>query len=143
MIRFYHPDDTRAIIHVWQQASSIAHPFLNPDFLEKEAINIRDVYLPNTKTWVWDDEGHLKGFISMIKNEVGAIFVSPEQHGEGIGTKLMNTVVYLHDELMVEVFTENKIGRKFYIGYGFKEIKRHIHEETGNELILMKYFNNH
>ena len=141
MIRTYHPDDTVHIIDVWYKASAVAHPFLTPEFLEKEAKNIREIYLPNTKTHVWDKEGQLAGFISMIDNEVGAIFVHPENHGEGIGTKLMDTVATLHNELTVEVFTENKIGRKFYSGYGFKEIKRHLHEETGNELILMLYSN--
>lgn len=139
MIRKYKETDTDAIIAVWYASSSLAHPFLDAAFMEKEKQNIRDIYLPNTETWVHATGDSLDGFISMIGNEVGAIFVTPEKHGLGIGKQLMDCVAQLHEELEVEVFTKNAIGRAFYDRYGFVFLKSHLHEETGNELLRMRF----
>ncbi len=139
MIRPYLSSDTEAIIEVWYQASLLAHPFLKADFLEKEKQNIREVYLPNTQTWVYHRKGQVLGFLSMIGNEVGAIFLHPAYHGRGIGSELMDMVEADHETLEVEVFEKNNIGRAFYERYGFEEVSRRIHEETGEELIRLLY----
>ena len=139
MIRKYQVSDTETIINVWLEASELAHPFLSEAFIEKEKENIRKVYLPNTETWVYQLSDEVVGFISMIGNEVGAIFLKPAFHGRGIGLQLMNQVAQLHDTLEVEVFEKNEIGRAFYKKYGFKEIKKHIHEETGFKLLRLKF----
>ena len=139
MIRKYQASDTEPIIAVWLEASELAHPFLSDAFIEKEKQNIRNVYLPNTETWVYLNDDQVVGFISMIGNEVGAIFLKPAFHGRGIGLQLMNLVAQLHETLEVEVFEKNLIGRSFYKKYGFKEIKKHIHQETGFKLLRLKF----
>lgn len=139
MIRPYHANDINELIDTWREATSIAHPFMNDKFLDKEEINIRNIYLPNTKTWVYSSKTGLTGFISMMGNEVAAIFVRPENQGHGIGRLLMNYVLQFHDELEVEVFQENSIGRAFYERYGFKLIKEHLHDETQKALLRLKF----
>ena len=139
MIRKYKETDIEELLDVWNKASSIAHPFLDSEFMEKEKRNIREVYIPNTKTWVFINKDALDGFIAMMGNEVGAIFVRPEKQGRGIGKDLMDFVSQFHKELEVEVFKDNKIGRAFYDKYGFKIIKEHLHEETKRELLRMKF----
>ena len=52
MIREYRESDIEELIDVWFEASSMAHPFLTREFMEKEKIKIREVYIPNTKTWL-------------------------------------------------------------------------------------------
>lgn len=139
MIRAYKQSDTDAIVQVWYAASSLAHPFLEVDFMEQEKINIREMYLPNTMTWVITSGDQVDGFISMMGNEVGAIFVRPEKHGAGLGKQLMDHVSEIHPELEVEVFRENKIGRAFYDRYGFEPMGESIHEPTNQALIRMKF----
>jgi len=70
--------------------------------------------MPNTDTWVAELEGEVKGFIALMGNEVGAIFLQSECHGQGLGKALMDKAQKLHGDLEVEVFKENTIGRKFY-----------------------------
>ena len=142
MIRKYQRKDTDAIVSVWYQSSSLAHPFLEAAFMEKEKRNVREMYLPNTETWVFEKEGAVVGFISMMGNEVGAIFVRPNFHGQGIGRALMDTVAKLHPTLEVEVFERNKLGRAFYDKYGFEIVKNHIHEETKQSLLRMEFLTN-
>ena len=139
MIRKYREEDIEQILEIWFQASSLAHPFLEADFMEKEKANIREIYIPNTETWVYADGEVLLGFVSMMRNEVGALFVRPEFHGQGIGTGLMNYVALIHNELEVEVFDKNAIGRAFYDKYGFELLEKHTHKETGFELLRMRF----
>ena len=123
MIRTYQDTDIESVLDIYYKASILATPFLDKDFLEQEKKNIRDLYIPNTKTWVYEDDGKVIGFIGMLGNEVGAIFIYPSHHGKGIGTKLMDHVATMYDHLEVEVFEENKIGRKFYDKYGCRWIR--------------------
>lgn len=139
LIREYRNGDIEEILDIWFKASSLAHPFLEADFLEKEKFNVREIYIPNTETWVYAEGDFLLGFISMIGNEVGALFVRPEFQGLGIGTGLVDHVAPLHEELEVEVFDKNTIGRSFYDKYGFELLEMHTHEETGFDLLRMKF----
>lgn len=139
MIRPYEDTDLKELLDVWYASTSVAHSFMDTAFLEKEKKNVRDVYIPNTKTWVYPNGYGLDGFISMIDNEVGAIFVRPEKQGKGIGKVLMDFVSQFHKTLEVEVFKENKIGRGFYDAYGFKKMKEYVHDETQQIVFRMKY----
>jgi len=139
MIRKYNNQDERRVIEIWLKSSSLAHPFLDSDFVEKVKKDMKKIYLPNAMTWVFEEDNIITGFISMIGNEIGGLFVAPDHHSKGIGTKLVNFVRKDSKELEVEVFKENKIGRAFYDKYGFKKIKEYLHEETKQELIRMKF----
>jgi len=139
MIRKYKDSDIEEILEVWYQASRMAHPFLDADFMGMEKRNIRDVYIPNTTTWVYEKEGVILGFISMMGNEVGAIFVRPDMHGKGIGRQLMDFVAAYHDVMEVEVFERNAVGRAFYDKYGFELIEEYMHKFTNNRLLRLRY----
>jgi len=138
MIRDYRESDLSDLLDAWYEASLIAHPFLDEAFLATERQNIPDLYLPNAETWVYEHEGQVVGFIAMIGQEVGAIFVQPRLHSQGIGRALMDYARERRDALEVQVFTKNNIGRSFYSRYGFKEAGQSTHESSGHDVILMK-----
>ncbi len=139
LIRPYAEADLEDVMSCWESASKLAHPFLNEEFLETERYNIPNVYLPNTDTWVAEVQGKVVGFIALMGNEVGAIFLEPGSHGLGIGRSLMDKARELHDTLEVEVFRDNHIGRKFYDRYGFKLIAESIHEATNQQVLRLGY----
>jgi putative acetyltransferase len=95
------------------------------------------VYLPNAETWVWELDGRVVGFISLLGNEVGAIFVDPKVHGVGIGRALMDHARGLREELEVEVFKANVIGRAFYARYGFELMQEKVHDQTGLDMMRL------
>ena len=138
IIRQYVESDLDGVLSSWESASKIAHPFLKEEFLETERYNIPNVYLPNTDTWVAEVEGKVVGFIALMGNEVGAIFLDPKFHGIGIGKSLMDKAQELHETLEVEVFKANSIGRKFYDRYGFELLSESIHEPTNQESLRLK-----
>ena len=138
-IRQYRDEDQEDVLSSWENASKVAHPFLTTEFLDTERYNIPNIYLPNADTWVSEHNGKVIGFIALLGNEVGAIFVQPEFHGTGAGRALMNKAQELHGDLEVEVFEANPIGRKFYSRYGFKLLVEKTHEETGNKLLRLRF----
>lgn len=139
MIRKYKATDTDSILEIWYAASTLAHPFLADEFVAKTKIDMRELYLPNAETWVYEKEGNVLGFISMLGNEIGGLFVFPHHHSQGIGTQLVNYVRPLHETLEVEVFENNGIGRPFYDKYGFKFMESQVHEPTQQQVLRLKY----
>ncbi len=138
VIREYRPPDCEDVLNVWARASAVAHPFLGREFLEQERRDIPRVYLPQAETWVWEAGGHVIGFISLLGNEVGALFVDPDHHRAGIGRALLGRARALRGELEVEVFEQNRLGRAFYDGMGFELVQRKIHDATGFELLRLR-----
>jgi len=138
MIRNYEEGDLIELLDAWYSASQVAHPFLSQDFFEQERRNIRDLYLPKAETWVFELEGVVVGFIALIGDEVGGIFVHSEFHGQGIGRALMDHARGIRDELELDVFEDNLVGRRFYEKYGFSQVGEHLHEETGLMQLRLK-----
>ena len=131
MIRPYKETDLGELLEAWSSASLIGHPFLDEAFFRQERNKIRDAYLPNAETWVFEQDGVVVGFIALIGNEVGAIFVDSNYQGRGIGRALMDHARSIRDFLELFVFQDNKVGRDFYEKCGFQELGEQFHEETG------------
>ena len=137
MIREYTPSDASALVSIWLAASAVAHPFLSEDFIAQEAENLRHVYLPNTRTWVVESDGSPVGFIAMMGNEIGGLFLDPQHHGKGMGKAMLEHARSFIFPLEVEVFASNEVGRPFYERQGFREVHRYLHDATGQEVIRM------
>ena len=138
-IRQYMDADLASVLDSWEVATRLAHEFMSDEFIAQERINVAEVYLPNTDTWVADLDGEVKGFIALMGNEVGAIFLQPSCHGRGIGKALMDKAQSIHTDLEVEVFANNTIGRNFYARYGFKPLEEKHHEPTGQKVLRLRY----
>ncbi len=137
-IRQYENTDLDSVLSSWEVATRLAHPFMTDEFIAQERKNVAEIYLPNTDTWVAQIDGEVRGFIALMGNEVGAIFLQPEFHGQGVGKALMDKAQELHGDLEVEVFKENVIGRNFYSKYGFEHLDEKRHEPTGQLVLRLK-----
>jgi len=138
MIRSFRDADLEPMLDVWQAANAVAHPFMDDAFVAQERRNIPEVYMPHADTWIFDDDGTVRGFLALIGNEVGAIFVDPAHHGAGIGRALMDHARTLHEVLEVEVFEVNAIGRRFYDRYGFTLLEKKHHEPTDQPVLRLQ-----
>lgn len=138
MIRKYTEDDLDALLDTWYQASLVAHSFLSKQFLAAERIAIQEKFLPAAETWVYEERGRVVGFVAMIGEMVGGLFVTPSAQRRGIGQALLDHVRPSRDRLEVEVFTANEIGHAFYVRYGFETVGTRMCEESGFELQRME-----
>lgn len=137
-VRAYAEDDLLGVLDTWEQATRLAHPFMSDVFIADERRNTEQIYLPNTDTWVVEGEGgDIIGFIALMGNEIGAIFVRPAFHGRGVGWALMAQARSLHAVLEVEVFEVNSLGRAFYEKCGFELLAKKTHAPTGQPLLRL------
>ncbi len=139
MIRKYKENDREPVLDIWYLSSTLAHPFLASDFVEKVKQDMRDIYIPNSETWVYEENSQINGFIGMIGKEIGGLSVLPEQHSKGIGTKLVDHVGDVYEVPEVEVFKENKIGRAFYDKFGFEFVSEYFDDASKNDVFRLKF----
>jgi putative acetyltransferase len=139
MIRPYNEKDADAVIAVWRAASELAHSFLPEDFMDEAEQQIRETYLPMAETWVYVLDGEVVGFIGLLDNFIGGLFVDPMHHGKGIGCALVDKGVEEKGALVVDVFVDNLIGRGFYAAYGFTGNKQMTDPNSGFPLLRLTY----
>ena len=135
-IRSYSPDDIEPVMVAWRSANALAHPFLSDTYVARSELEVRDLYIPNAETYVFEDGGKVVGFISLIGNEIGGLFLDPSRHGKGIGKALVDHAFAIKGPLKVEVFRDNRVGLPFYERYGFVLVAQELHQPTG--LIVLK-----
>ncbi len=129
-IRPYIESDLHDVLDVWYRASLLSHAFLPAEFFERERKHIAERWMPIAETTVYDT-GRVVGFMSLIGNEVGGIFVDPDSQGTGVGRALMDAASTSRPFLELNVLERNAIGRKFYDAYGFEQQDRHWNEDAG------------
>ncbi len=137
-VRPYIDEDLEELLDVWYRASLMAHPFLSEKFFENERREIAEQWLPIAETMVYETGGRVVGFVALIGNEVGAIFVDPDCQGRGIGRALMDAARASRPFLELDVFEANSIGRRFYAAYGFVFVSRHMNEAVGHPELRLR-----
>lgn len=137
-IRPYDLRDQEQALSVWLEASRVGHPFLGEEVLAQQQVLVRDVYLPEAETWVADEDGRIIGFIGLLDDLVGGLFVAPDQHGKGVGRALIKHASDLKGSLTVEVYAANPMAPDFYRRCGFVEFERKDHDDEGRPLELIR-----
>jgi ribosomal protein S18 acetylase RimI-like enzyme len=90
-------------------------------------------------TFIAKVDGKLVGYIDPRIDEqnhrrIGAIYVSPEAQGMGVGGKLMSKVLGLYgrdQDIFLEVVSYNQNAIDFYERFGFEKTDTVVPEEEG------------
>ncbi|WP_353143310.1 GNAT family N-acetyltransferase [Paracoccus sp. (in: a-proteobacteria)] len=123
--------DIEKLSSIWFEASLKAHPFIGePRLLEQRRL-IERKYLPKAESWVACDGGEAIGFISLLGNFIGGIFIAPDRQGMGVGRKLIAHALDRKGELSLEVYTANEQAVRFYTSLGFREVSRRDVDDFG------------
>lgn len=104
----------------------------------------------NHEAYVADWQGHILGFMLVVKNrwnyEIVSIAVSPEFRGKGLGSLLINHLKnklepYSREDIYTRVQFANKDAAFFFMAEGFVslEVEEHCFGEMDTPCYLMKY----
>ncbi len=139
MIRDFESSDMNDVLDIWLEASIKAHDFVDREFWQSKIDDMRQMYIPASDTYVFSDNGTIKGFFSLCGDTLAAVFVSPDAQGKGIGQQLVAKAKSLRKKLNLTVYRENHKSIEFYKKCGFTIIKEQVDEHTGHIQILMVY----
>lgn len=123
--------DLETLSAIWFAASLLAHPFIGEERLREQRVLIETKYLPEAETFVACRAGAPVGFVSLLDNFIGGLFVAPGQQGHGIGRTLVAHALKLKGELLLEVYTGNAQALRFYEALGFEELSRRAQDDEG------------
>ena len=138
MIRKWDTKDTAPLLALWLDSTIHAHPFISESYWRDSVAVVRDVYLPAASTWVWERDGELKGFVSVLDSRfVGALFVAPAAIRSGIGKALVQHVQQRFSLLSLEVYQKNQSAVNFYHALGFRIEDGAWQEETHHPTWIM------
>ncbi len=139
MIRPFQESDMPDVLDIWLNASLISHDFISDEFWKAKVEDMKNIYLPASETYIFEEEGKVLGFISLYGNSLAAIFVNPKSQGKGIGQELIKEAKTRRDELHLSVYAKNTNSVRFYLNCGFQEVNENIDTHTGEKEILMKW----
>ncbi|WP_215186189.1 GNAT family N-acetyltransferase [Paenibacillus albidus] len=90
--------------------------------------------MPMSATFVYKQQEEIKAFISILNDSfIGALFVSQEHQGQGIGRQLLDYCQTRYPSLELDVYAENKSAVDFYKRCGFV-IKGEQRNESSGQL---------
>lgn len=130
-IRAYRPEDQARLSAIWFAASSQAHAFLGVDCLNRQRQLIEETYLAAAETWVACRDGRPLGFIGLLDDFIGGLFVDPAEQGLGVGRALVAHALALKGSLQLEVYASNPGAQAFYQRLGFLEYGRQAEDGEG------------
>ncbi|MBW3695274.1 N-acetyltransferase [Vibrio sp. T187] len=139
MIRKMQDSELNTIVSLWYHASVQAHSFIDETFWRNQMTPMKELYLPNSETYVYEENGNILGFISYYQGFIPALFVSPTEQSQGIGGQLLAFLKAQHKQLKLTVYARNHGAQRFYFAQGFTESDRKPCEHTGHEEVLMKW----
>ncbi len=141
MIRKMCNSDTDVVIDIWLAASIKSHHFVAKEFWLSGVESMRDIYIPSSESYVFEQNSIVVGFYSLYENSLAAIFVSPEFQGRGVGKELICHAKKQRQMLSLSVYTENEDAYKFYLYHGFFVDKEQIDKHTGHREYVMSWYN--
>ncbi|WP_232697390.1 N-acetyltransferase [Brevibacillus daliensis] len=120
------------VMDIWLKSNIEAHNCIPEQYWLDNYELVKTEYLPISNTNIYEDQDTVKGFISIMDGSfIGALFVSNEYRGQGIGKKLINYCKERYDTLELAVFKDNKPAIAFYYSCNFKIATEQLHEDSG------------
>lgn len=137
MIRKYVEEDMESLLSIWLTTSIKAHDFVSAEFWQSQVDNMRNIYIPASETYVFEENGEVVGFYCLYQDNLVAIFITPESQGKGIGKQLIAHAKQQRDALSLSVYKENDDSYQFYLTQGFKVVSEQLDEHTGHQEYTM------
>lgn len=140
MIRELEANDINKVMEIWKHATIEAHSFIDKEYWLDKYNEVKGVYIPMSKTFIYEESNDIKGFISILNDDfIGALFVDVSSQGKGIGSQLVDFVKGRYHTLSLAVYENNKKAVEFYKSIGFILYEEKIDEDTNEKELIMRY----
>lgn len=139
-IRSGTPADVPRALQIWRDAVDATHGFLTAqDRVEIDRLVAED-FLPHVELWLAVDAADRPlGFLVMDGEMIDALFVDPAQHGQGVGTRLVEHALALAPNARVDASEQASNAAAFYEAKGFVRIGRSETDPQGRPYPLIHY----
>lgn len=130
--------DFEIVIDIYIKASRVGHPFLSEETISEASEMVRTIFWDLADIFILEENAQVQGFVAVIENYIGALFVKPQAHGLGYGRKLLEYAINVRDADTLEVFVKNKNAQEFYENLGFEIIGKSEEKLFNEESYIMK-----
>ena len=107
-------------------------------FFKKDSKKFSSRTIRQCRNLVFEENGRVKGVISLSDDYLEGLFVLPEYWNRGIGSALLNSALDGRKELRVQVYAGNTRAVGFYKKRGFVTKGSGICRMTGLEYLEME-----
>ncbi|WP_027087461.1 acetyltransferase [Cohnella panacarvi] len=127
------------LVDIWHRAVVRTHAFLTEADIRFYHQIVRDGALRAIEIWISVDEDRTPtGFIGLDGTAIEALFVDPDHHGKGIGSRFIQHAAILKgDILQVDVNEQNEGACAFYKRLGFAQIGRSELDPSGKPFPIL------
>ena len=132
------PDLLNQLLEVWESSVRATHLFLSGD----EVKSIKE-YVPQALNGIAhlmiaeDESSRIVAFMGIEDGSLEMLFVAPEEHGKGLGKRLIQYGIENYAVERLAVNEQNPQAKGFYEHMGFHVYKRTDLDEQGNPYPLL------
>lgn len=138
MIRHLNETDLTEILSVWLNTNLQAHSFIPAEYW-KENYDIVKQMLPQAEVYVYEQNGHIAGFIGLMEQEIVGLFVQDTLQSKGIGKQLLDYVKKRKSCLTLHAYRKNQRAVQFYLREQFYIQSQETDSSTGEREYVMKW----
>ena len=138
MIRRLTKDDLDRVVQIWLETNLKAHYFISEDYWKGNEQTVREM-LAESELYLYetDNDHEIQGFIGLVDDYIGGIFVQSEAQSKGIGKQLLDYVKQMKSKLTLSVYEKNSRAIEFYQRENFKIISEGMDEENDEKEYTM------
>ncbi|MGG4142455.1 GNAT family N-acetyltransferase [Paenibacillus algorifonticola] len=138
-ITSYQESDHDILVDIWYRAVCLTHTFLKESDIHFYRDIVQNGALREVEIQVSRNENkEPTGFIGLVGTKIEMLFVDPEYHGKGIGSRLIKHAQKLiGNTLQVDVNEQNDGACAFYKRFGFLQIGRSELDSSGKPFPLL------
>lgn len=134
IIRLMQENEKLHVMAIWAAYVQKYHSFLSNEWMAETRLLMSTQYLQASEIYVYEYQNRVVGFVGMVGNYVGLLFVESEFEGFGFARELFNTVNTREGDLVTSAYSKNNDGCSFYERHGFIFDKKELHEKSGEQL---------
>ncbi|WP_438449045.1 acetyltransferase [Gorillibacterium sp. sgz5001074] len=127
------------LVDLWYQAVVHTHTFLSEQDIQFYHQIMQSGVMREVEIWIeLGTEGQPVGFMGLNGTKIEMLFVKPEEHGRGIGRRLIQHAIKRKGRnLQVDVNEQNEAAFAFYKRLGFVQMGRSELDSSGQPFPLL------